>query len=343
MIICQGDLISCIMEKRNFVRKKIKSLTLGEKLRSLRKDRHLRVQDLSRRINVKVAYIEALEKGQYDSLPTRVYVKGFVRSYAQFFSVPEKVLLDLFDREYGVYQNIYHKDVEEEVNKLPKVPRLVFTPRIVIAIIGFFVLSSVGLYLYFSVDNFVSSPWIVIDAPAYGSTINSDKVIVKGKTKKNSRVFINEQQIFVDKDGAFENEVGLTLGVNVINVRSINRFDKESVEEIIINAVYEIQEEPTMQEPKNIKLIVKSQNEPVLIHVVADDNDVYDDTLQLDQEKVFEANDNIVITTSNGLNTLVSDDDGKTFESVGEDDSIVRDWIYKAGESEDADEGQKTL
>jgi len=322
------------MNKRNFVRKKIKSLTLGEKLRNLRKDRHLRMQDLSRRINVKVAYIEALENGQYDNLPTRVYAKGFVRSYAQFFGVPEEVLLDLFDREYGVYQNIYHKDVEEEVNKLPKVPRLVFTPRILTAIVGFFVLSSVGLYLYFSVDNFISSPWIVINSPAHNSVIEEEKVTLEGKTRNNSRVFINEQQIFVNKDGTFGHEIGLTLGINVINIRSVNRFDKESTQKIIVNAVYEVQQEQEDEEQKNIQLIVKVQDNPVWIHVIADDNDVYNDTLQLDQEEMFDASSSIVMTTSSGMNTLISDDGGETFKSVSEDEGIVRDWVYQYEDEE---------
>ena len=326
------------MEKRNFVRKKIKSLTLGEKLKTLRKDRRLRTQDLSRKINVKVAYIEALEDGQYDNLPTRVYAKGFVRSYAQFFGVPEKVLLDLFDREYGVYQNIYHKDIEEEVNKLPKVPRLVFTPRIAIAIAGFFVLSAVGLYLYFSIDSFVSSPWIVIDAPLHSSTVQEDKIIVKGKTRSNSRVFINEQQIFVSSDGVFENEINLTQGINVINVRSINKFDKESTEEITVNAIYEVQKELKEPEQNHTQLIIKSQNEPVWIHVIVDDNDVYNDTLQLNQEEVFKVSKNINITTSDGLNTLVSNDDGETFESINEDGGIVRDWEYEVQKDAAEDE-----
>ncbi len=322
------------MKKRNFVRKKIKSLTLGEKLKILRKDRHLRVQDLSRRINVKVAYIKALEEGQYDNLPMRVYVKGFVRSYAHFFGVPEDVLLDLFDREYSIYQNIYHKDVEEEVNKLPKVPRFVLTPRIIVAIVGFFVLSAAGLYLYFSVDNFVSSPWVVVDEPVYGSTIENDKVVVRGKTRNNSRVFINEQQIFVNDDGTFESEINLTQGVNTINVRSINKFNKESDEQIIINAVYEVQQKQSDQKQKK-HLIIKSQNEPVWIHVIADDNDVYNDTLELDQEEIFEANNSIIITTSNGANTLISDDGGEKFRPISKKKQIVRDWKYEFEENED--------
>ena len=169
----------CFMENRSFVRKKIQSLTLGEKLSQLREDRHMRVQDLSRKINVKAAYIEALEHGQYDNLPTKVYVKGFVQSYARFFGIPEKILLNLFEREYSIYQNVHNKSDEETVNKLPKVPRFVFTPRVVIVVISFILLCAVGIYLYLSVDNFISSPWLVIDEPLHDSVIDNNSVITK--------------------------------------------------------------------------------------------------------------------------------------------------------------------
>lgn len=326
------------MKKRNFVRKKVKSLTLGEKLQQLRESRRMRVQDLSCKINVKVSYIEALEKGNYDKLPTRVYVKGFVRSYARFFNVKEKILLDLFDREYSVYQNIYKKDVEETVSRLPKMPKFIFTPRVLVIIIGLILLSLVSIYLYFSVDNFISSPWLVIEEPLDNSVIKTDEVIIKGKTRNNSQVFINGQQTFVDMDGMFSDTIGLSNGMNVINVKSINKFEKESVKEIIVNAEFEVKQETKEEEKKQVSIIVKAKEEPVWINVVADDVDVFNDTLQLDEEKQFEADTNILMTSSNGSNTWVSFDGGETFEQISDNDDIVRDWLY---EGEKVEENQK--
>lgn len=326
------------MQKRNFVRKKVQSLTLGEKLRQLRGSRDMSMRQLSHHINVKTSYIEALEHGQYDKLPTKVYAKGFVRSYARFFRVSEKTFLDLFDREYSIYQNINKKDDEEEMNKLPKIPRFVFTPQIVIAFVIFIVLCAVGFYLYFSIDNFISSPWLTIEEPIQNSVTNDNTIIVRGATRNNSRVFINGQQIFVDMEGGFSDTVELVPGVNVINIKSINKFEKESVEEIIVDAKYEIKEEK--QNVVNVHIIVKAKNNPVWINVIADDIDIYNDTLQLDDEMAFDGVNQIVITTSNGINTLISEDNGETFESVSEDDGVVRDRMY-AGEKSDLEDGEQ--
>lgn len=315
------------MADRNFVRKKVKSLTLGEKLEKLREDRRLRVQDLSRKINVKSSYIYALEKGDYDHLPTKVYTKGFVRSYARFFGVPEDVLLHLFEREYSIYNNINNRDAEETVNKLPKVPRFVLTPRIIFIFFGLIILFCVGIYLYFGVDNFISSPWLVIDEPTHNSVVDTDHIVVSGQTRSSSRVTINGQQIFVDIDGRFSDEIGLSPGINTINIKSVNKFDKESEQQIVIDAQYPIEEKKEVSEEKKVQISVKAQKKPVWIKVTADGVDIFNDTIQIDDEKEFNAKERIMITTSSGKDTLVSFDN-EAYEAIGEDDGVVQDWIY---------------
>ena len=328
------------MQKYNFVRKKVKSLTLGEKLQQLRNSQRISVEDLSRSINVKIVYIDALENGQYDKLPTKVYAKGFVRSYARFFGVSGDVYLELFDKEYSIYQNINHKDDEEEVNKLPKIPRFVFTPRILAIMGALLVLFIIGLYLYFSINNFTSSPWLVIEEPVQNSVVKKETTLVRGTTKNDSRVFINGQQIFVDRDGGFSDTVNLVPGVNVINVKSINKFDKESIEEIIVDANYEIKEQKP--EVAKIHVIIKAQNEPIWVNVIADGIDVYNDTLQVDDEMAFDGAGQIVVTTSSGNNTLVSQDNGETFEPMSEENNIVKDYVFEGEEKQDDKEMQES-
>jgi transcriptional regulator with XRE-family HTH domain len=322
------------MMTRSFVRKKVQSLTLGEKLRQLREDRHLRTQDLSRKINVKVQYIDALERSDYDHLPTKVYAKGFVRSYARFFGVPEDVLINLFEREYSIYRNITHKDEEETVSRLPKVPRFVFTPRILAVFLSVIVLCGVGMYLYFGVDNFISSPWMIIEEPLNNSVVTNDSVMVRGKTRVNSRVTVNGQQVFVDVDGNFSDKIDLSPGTNVINVHSINRFDKETQRQIVIDAQYSIEQSAQESNAKNIQLFVKAENESIWINVVADGVDVYNDTIEIDEEMKFNAADQILITTSSGRNTLIAAD-GENYAPITEDDQIVKEWVYNGQEEQE--------
>ncbi len=314
------------MIEQNFVRKKVKSLTLGEKLRQLREERHMRVYDLSHKINVKSAYIEALEKGQYNQLPTKVYVKGFVRSYARFFGVTEHVLINLFEREYSVYNNINNKEEEETVNKLPQVPRFVFTPRILMVGVGFVFLLAIGIYLYFGIDNFVSSPWIIVEQPMQNSIVTEDFVIIQGKTRNNSRVFINGQQTFVNMDGSFSEKVGLSFGINVIQVKSINKFDKESVTDIVVDAQYVI-EQPTEEKKDEMSVFVRTTRENILVYITADDVSVYNDMIDASDTREFHFTREVKLTTSNGSETMVSCD-GEKYIKLSNDSGVIKDHVF---------------
>ena len=316
------------MSAQSFVRKKVKSLTLGEKLRQLREDRHMRVQDLAHQINVKAAYIDALEKGQYNQLPTKVYAKGFVRSYARFFGVTEHVLIALFEREYSVYHNINTKDEEETVSKLPHVPRFVFTPRVLMIGVGLVALVAIGVYLYFGIDNFVSSPWLVIDQPGQNSVISEDAVTIEGKTRNNSRVFINGQQVFVNMDGTFSEKISLSVGVNEIQVKSVNKFDKESVAHITVDAQYAV-DEPVADNQDAFGIFVRTSGVDVLVNVTVDDASVYSDMIPSGDTKEFRGLKEIVITSSDGGKTLVSCD-GEKFLQLSTKNVIVKDHVFDA-------------
>ena len=88
------------MADRNFVRKKVKSLTLGEKLQQLREDRRLRVQDLSKKINVKGSYIIALEKGDYENAWSYAVDSAFYGNEPEYmiglFLLQARILVKLY-------------------------------------------------------------------------------------------------------------------------------------------------------------------------------------------------------------------------------------------------------
>ncbi|MEK9174337.1 MAG: helix-turn-helix domain-containing protein, partial [Patescibacteria group bacterium] len=69
-----------MMVEANFTRKKIQSLTLGEKLQKLRGDTHVPLTEVARSTRIRVRYLEYLENGEYEKLPADVYVRGFLRN-----------------------------------------------------------------------------------------------------------------------------------------------------------------------------------------------------------------------------------------------------------------------
>jgi transcriptional regulator with XRE-family HTH domain len=66
---------------------------LGDVLRSARERRNLALADVARDTRIKESYLEALEAGDYASLPGPAYITGFLRNYARHIGLhPDDVV-----------------------------------------------------------------------------------------------------------------------------------------------------------------------------------------------------------------------------------------------------------
>ena len=66
---------------------------LGDILRKERERQNLTVKDVERDTSIRGLYISAIENGEYDLLPGEVYLKGFIRSYAEYLKLDGAALL----------------------------------------------------------------------------------------------------------------------------------------------------------------------------------------------------------------------------------------------------------
>lgn len=73
----------------------------GHILREARETKGLTIKDVQQEIRINVAYIEALEQGEYDTLPSPVHARGFLRNYARFLGLDPQPLLDQYERQLG--------------------------------------------------------------------------------------------------------------------------------------------------------------------------------------------------------------------------------------------------
>ncbi len=68
--------------------------SFGQYLKSLREERGKTLEEISQNTKIAVSNLDFLEKDRYDLLPPRVFVKGFVRSYAKELQLnPEECLI----------------------------------------------------------------------------------------------------------------------------------------------------------------------------------------------------------------------------------------------------------
>ncbi|MCK4636075.1 MAG: helix-turn-helix domain-containing protein [Candidatus Moranbacteria bacterium] len=322
------------MNDKGFNRAKIDSLTLGERLAKLRENQELTVEELAKKIKIKPLYIKSFESGNYQFLPTKVYARGFISAYARHFNVSEKKLFKLFDREYRIYKNIHKKDESpvEDITRLPALPKIILTSKTIIFLAVTSVIILASLYLFFGFQQFVSSPWLRIEEPASETMTKEQTVIIKGTTKNDARVFINDQLVQVDLSGNFNDQVGLLPGLNKITIKSINQFDKESVEIITVDAQYS-EVAPTDYSESNVEnkisLKIKATEKTILVKIVADNILIYNDALKIDEEKEFFAEEKIEVSSNDGKNTLINFNDSEEFSSLSDKNKAVENIVFE--------------
>ncbi|HMN19405.1 MAG TPA: DUF4115 domain-containing protein [Candidatus Moranbacteria bacterium] len=305
-----------------FTKKKIESLTLGEKLRKMRLERRLAVADVAKGTKIQARYLESLEEGDYAKLPADVYVKGFLRSFANYMGVDERALIRQYEREQGIHRTIEKISEPCQPRRPLKITGFAITPQLLFAAIGAVVIIGSFIYLYLEVNSFVSTPRLAVLRPADGMKVQANSVHVSGVAEKDSLVSINDEAVMVNDKGEFSEDVGLQIGLNTISVRARNKFDKEATQTISVYAEYEAPvitdsaQELERARKGRFLLEVSVQQSPTWLSVEADGNIVYSGTLAAGATQSFEAEKELKISAGNGNNTFVKYQ-GKEPEMLG--------------------------
>ncbi|HJV67132.1 MAG TPA: RodZ domain-containing protein [Geomonas sp.] len=65
----------------------LENLPVGEYLKTVREERGLGLDEASQVTKIGKNYLQAMEAGEFDKLPSAAYIKGFLRLYAEFLSL----------------------------------------------------------------------------------------------------------------------------------------------------------------------------------------------------------------------------------------------------------------
>lgn len=199
---------------------------IGDKFREERENKNLTIEEVAKATKIKADFLYAIEKGEYDKLPSPAYASGFVKNYAKFLGMDEKKSLAIFRREFDVKKNYEvlpkgFADVKSYSFYKYKIGRSIF-------LAGFAIVFILG-FILFQYRSAVINPKLEIDSPLENQTITSLSIEVVGKTSPESTLLINDQDVIVGKDGSFSKEITLFPGSSTIIVKSENRFGRVSL------------------------------------------------------------------------------------------------------------------
>ncbi|HSX09051.1 MAG TPA: helix-turn-helix domain-containing protein [Candidatus Saccharimonadales bacterium] len=205
---------------------------LGHRLHQLRLQRRLTLEEIAQEIRIKSTFLAAIEKGEYNKLPSPAYAQGFVINYATYLGLSKTETTMLFKREFDEKRAM--KVLPDVMVKTKEFPLARMRVQQSVLLFAFFLIIILA-YLFFQYRAAFLPPSVSITAPLEGSKTSQD-VLVTGKADSNATVTVNGDPATVGNDGTFQKEVTLFPGNATITVKATNRFGKTSVVEETVNA-----------------------------------------------------------------------------------------------------------
>ena len=90
------------------------SIAVGKILQETREDQGLTIEQAAGSTHIRIHYLRAMEAGNFDALPSRVQIKGFLRSYAAFLGLDGNALLQMLETGSVERPSTATKDTDAE-------------------------------------------------------------------------------------------------------------------------------------------------------------------------------------------------------------------------------------
>lgn len=81
------------------------SMTIGRLVKTKREEKGLSLKVISQQTKIHIGLLECLEADQFDKLPSKTYVRGFIKSTSKILNMDQELALHLLDMAYAKKEN----------------------------------------------------------------------------------------------------------------------------------------------------------------------------------------------------------------------------------------------
>ena len=107
--------------------------------------------------------------------------------------------------------------------------RFTITPRTIRVFALALLWIGIGAYFGWHVYNLFRAPILVVENPPRDIITQETSLSISGYAQKESEVTVNGNHVDTRKDGSFHDDIALENGMNILEVRAVNKFGNESV------------------------------------------------------------------------------------------------------------------
>jgi hypothetical protein len=93
---------------------------IGNSLREARLRKELDFPELEQGTKIRAKYLRALEDEAFETLPGPTYVKGFLRTYADYLGLDGQLYVDEYNVRYGTGEEVLERRVRSSPSPRPK-------------------------------------------------------------------------------------------------------------------------------------------------------------------------------------------------------------------------------
>lgn len=197
----------------------ITSQTIGERFVKTRQGNGLSLLNVAREIGIKERYLAAIEVGQYNELPGDIYALEFVKTYARFLGLNERDAV----REYVADRRVIMAS-QIKGQRRAKIKKIInwlnqghlFFAKLAIIILFF---GSI-IYAFSWARGSNSGPKLEVFSPTAYYEATGSLIVLAGQTDPQTNIFINNEAIFVDNQGAFNETINVLPGVTLLKIEA---------------------------------------------------------------------------------------------------------------------------
>lgn len=195
---------------------------LGEILSEARKKKHISQIRAGADLLIKREHIEALENQNWSDLPEPTFVKGFLKTYANYLGLDPIHVLAIYRREFD------ESKFQKPHRNLRAEKRLFLTPTRIINLVFILAILIFIAYIGITYSSVLSAPKLEVLSPPADETTSVPVVEIAGKTDSEATVSIEGQFVPVDSQGNFSKEYPLAEGKNLIEVIAAKRLSPKA-------------------------------------------------------------------------------------------------------------------
>lgn len=181
----------------------------------------LNIEKLAELTTIPKNYLNALIAGDFKKLPSAPFIRGYLMKISEILKIDGEQLWEVYKEEIisqiKTQDNLpFNRFAIKRMNK----------KKVILGIVSVFIL----IYLIWQGKNLFGIPKLEIINPESDNLItNAQFIALSGKLgNPMDKILINEEEIFTQSDGFFEQEYNLQLGLNLIEFKAKRFLGKET-------------------------------------------------------------------------------------------------------------------